>query len=76
MQGLYSQNPQDQYEATQWFRKLLSIGEPCSCLFALIPWLVAGCNDLRSSRQAVQQLLLRLDLKLQRSSQCMHAIAH
>lgn len=27
VQGLYSQNPQDQYEATQWFRKLLSIGE-------------------------------------------------
>uniref|UniRef100_A0A383WFD2 Importin subunit alpha n=2 Tax=Tetradesmus obliquus TaxID=3088 RepID=A0A383WFD2_TETOB len=25
VQGLYSQNPQDQYEATQWFRKLLSI---------------------------------------------------
>jgi len=27
VQGLYSQNPQEQYEATQWFRKLLSIGE-------------------------------------------------
>eukprot|EP00775_Hariotina_reticulata_P002748 gene2748-3042_t len=25
VQGLYSQNPQEQYEATQWFRKLLSI---------------------------------------------------
>jgi hypothetical protein len=24
--GLYSTNPQEQYEATQWFRKLLSIG--------------------------------------------------
>jgi hypothetical protein len=27
VQGLYSANPQDQYEATQKFRKLLSIGE-------------------------------------------------
>lgn len=28
VRGLFSQNPQEQYEATQWFRKLLSIGEP------------------------------------------------
>ena len=27
VRGLFSQNTQEQYEATQWFRKLLSIGE-------------------------------------------------
>lgn len=27
VRGLFSQNAQEQYEATQWFRKLLSIGE-------------------------------------------------
>lgn len=27
VQGLYSQDPSVQYEATQWFRKLLSIGK-------------------------------------------------
>jgi hypothetical protein len=26
VRGLFSQNTQEQYEATQWFRKLLSIG--------------------------------------------------
>jgi hypothetical protein len=27
VRGLFSQNTQEQYEANQWFRKLLSIGE-------------------------------------------------
>jgi hypothetical protein len=27
VRGLYSQDSNQQYEATQWFRKLLSIGE-------------------------------------------------
>lgn len=27
VRGLFSQNTQEQYEATQWFRKLLSIGK-------------------------------------------------
>jgi hypothetical protein len=74
VQGLYSQNPQEQYEATQWFRKLLSIGEQCSWFWRPVSWLAAGCMDLSSSRQVAQQQLL--DLNLQRSSQRMHVIDH
>jgi hypothetical protein len=50
VQGLHSQNPQEQYEATQWFRKLLSIGEHVLSLLGLGQ---ANCR-LQASRLYLQ----------------------
>lgn len=50
VQGLYSANPQDQYEATQKFRKLLSIGEgptPSTQPASLAPIHAAGVSVCR-----------------------------
>jgi hypothetical protein len=74
VQGVYSQNPQEQYEATQWFRKLLSIGEHLLFMYGTLQdpvWLAAGCI---SSRQVVQQFAAVVVFTYAGDQRCMHAV--
>jgi hypothetical protein len=76
VQGLHSQNPQEQYEATQWFRKLLSIGEHVLVVLGLglaDYKLQAGCTCRAAGGTAVAAAVAFANAAHQH---CMHATDH